>query len=205
MTLADKIYDLSAIWRHASFVFPHFHRCGIDWDEVYRTYLNRVTETRTDREHCLLMSEFVNLLGDGHTDVSFKWNIMREIGILPFALDYAEGCYWVEGRRVLAIDGRPMDEILEEATRYVYHVGGFIPRLRYILSLILGPGEHTLETEAGTECFLMATEQPRIPRREQTEFRQVGDILYVAFDDLLRDRAPEIREKMLQACLMERI
>ena len=197
MTLAEKIYDLSAIWRHAAFVFPHFHRCGVDWDEAYRQFLPRVLQTRDDREHALLMAEFVNLLGDGHTDVSFKWEILRESGVLPFALDFCEGAYWVQGRRVLGLDGRPMEDILREASRYVYHVGDYIPRLRYILSLILGPGEHTLETEAGRQVFAMAKEPPRIPRRQETEFTRHGDVLRIAFDDLLRDRAPEIREKLL--------
>ena len=197
MTLAERLYDLSAIWRHGAFVFPHFHRRQIDWDEKYREFIPKVLETKTDREHCLLMAEFVNLLGDGHTDVSFKWDIIREMGIFPFALDYAQGCYWVEGQKLLGIDGRSTDEILEEASRYVYCVGKYIPRLRYILSLILGPGEHTLETEAGSRIFTMSAEPPKLPRREQTEFKIFGDILYVAFDDLLRDRAPEIREKLL--------
>ena len=198
MTLAEKVYDLSAIWRHGAFVFPHFHRCTVNWDEKYREFIPRVLETKSDREHCLLMAEFVNLLGDGHTDVSFKWDIMREMGILPFALDYAEDCYWVDGQRVLGFDGRPMAEILEEAVKYVYHVGNYIPRLRYILSLILGPGDHSLETEIGCRTFVMAQEPPLIQRRQKTEFQQYGDILYIAFDDLLRDRASEIREQLLE-------
>ena len=198
MTVAEKMHDLSAIWRHSAFVFPHFHRRSINWDETYREFIPRVLETKSDREHCLLMAEFVNLLGDGHTDVSFKWDILRESGILPFSLDYAEGCYWVDGQKVLGFDGRPMAEILEEAARYVYRVGTYIPRLRYILSLILGPGAHTLDTQRGNHKFLMQTEPPKILRREQTEFRQYGDILYIGFDDLLRDRAPEIRRKLLE-------
>lgn len=198
MTLAEKIYDLSAIWRHAAFVFPHFHRSKVDWDEAYRSFLTRVTETRTDREHCLLMAEFANLLGDGHTDVSFKWEIMQEIGILPFSLDYAEGGYWVDGQRIVGIDGRPVEEILKEAKRYVYHVGDYIPRLRYILSLILGPGTHILETEGESSTFTMINQRPKSQQRGQTEFRQYADTLYVAFDDLLRDRAPEIREKLME-------
>ena len=96
MTLEEKIYDLSAIWRHAAFVFPHFHRCDIDWDSAYRAFIPRALATQSDREHCLLMSEFVNLLGDGHTDVSFNRDITDEIGYLPFALEYIQNTYWTE-------------------------------------------------------------------------------------------------------------
>lgn len=197
MTLEEKIYDLSAIWRHAAFVFPHFHRCGVNWDETYRDFLPRVLQTKTDREHCLLMSEFVNLLGDGHTDVSFNREITDKIGYLPFALEYLDGAYYTDNRQVLGFDGRSMEEILQEAKRYVYHVGDFLPRLRYILPMILGEGEHTLETLPGSQSFVMMKERPNIPRRQETEFTQYGDVLRITFDDFLRDRSGEIREKLL--------
>ena len=199
MTLEEKIYDLSAIWRHAAFVFPHFHRVDIDWDEAYREYIPRALATKSDREHCLLMSEFVNLLGDGHTDVSFKGEITDEIGYLPFGLDYAQGSYWTEGQRILGFDGRPMGEIIREASRYVYHVGDYVPRLRYILPLILGEGSHTIETETGSKAFAFQKDRPVLPRHPETEFTIHGDILQIRFDDLLQNRAPEIREKLLEA------
>ena len=132
MTLQEKVYDLSAIWRHCAFVFPHFHRCGVNWDEVYREFIPRALATETDREHALLMMEFVNLLGDGHTDISLNREITDRIGYFPFPLDFADGVYHIQGEKVLHIDGIPMDELVERAKRYVYHVGGFLPRLRYL-------------------------------------------------------------------------
>ena len=198
MTLEEKIYDLSAIWRHAAFVFPHFHRISVDWDEAYRKFIPRALATKSDREHCLLMSEFVNLLGDGHTDVSLNREITDEIGYLPFALDYMQGQYWVDGQRILGFDGRPMEEIVTEASRYVYHVDNYLPRLRYFLPLILGEGAHTMETEAGSTCFLLQKERPVLPQHPYTEFILHGDILQIRFDDFLRSRAPEIREKLLE-------
>lgn len=198
MTLEEKIFDLSKLWRQAAYVFPHFPRCGVDWDETYREFLPRVLASKTDREHALLMAEFLNRLGDGHTDVSFKKELLEEVGYLPFALDYVHGEYYAEGERILGFDGRPREEILQEAFRYIYHVDSFAPRLRYILPLILGPGNHTLETEAGSRAFDMTRERPVIKRQEGTEFALHGDVLYVAFDDLLKNRAPEIREKLLE-------
>ena len=199
MTLEEKIFDLSAIWRHAAFVFPHFHNRDVDWDAAYRDFLPQVLNTKTDREHCLLMAEFVNLLGDGHTDVSFKREITDELGYLPFALDYAQGKYWTEGQQVLAIDGRPMEEIVAQAARYVYHVGDYLPRLRYILPLVLGEGVHSLETDGGKQEFTFQKERPVGSQRQETEFTLHGDVLRIRFDDLLRPRAPQIREKLLEA------
>lgn len=196
MTLEEKIYDLSAVWRHVAFVFPHFHRSAVNWDETYREFLTRVLRTQTDREHCLLMAEFVNLLGDGHTDISFSRDITDAIGYLPFSLDYVDGAYYVGREQVLGFNGTCMKEILAEAKRYVYHVGDYVPRLRYILPLILGEGKHTLETKSGSIQFAMISERPDIQRRQETEFTLHGDVLQIAFDDLLRDRAPEIRQKL---------
>lgn len=198
MTVTEKIMDLSKLWHQAAFVFPHFHRCDVNWDETYREFLPRTMETKTDREHALLMAEFLNRLGDGHTDVSFSAAILKDVGFIPFALDYVDGTYYAEGERVLGFDGRPMTDILEEAFRYVYHVGDFAPRLRYILPMILGAGSHTVETESRSKEFTMTKERPNIFRRQETEFAMHDDVLRIAFDDFLRDRSLEIREMLLK-------
>lgn len=198
MTQEEKIYDLSAIWRHAAFVFPHFHRCGVNWDEAYREFLPRALQIRTDREHCLLMAEFINLLGDGHTDVSFNREMTDTIGYLPFALEYQEGEYFADGKQVLDFNGKPISEILEDAKRYVYHVGNYVPRLRYILPFLLDSWENTMETESGRVHFTLMNERPNLNRESSTRFRTYGDVLCIRFDDLLRPRAGEIREKILE-------
>ena len=197
MKAEEKIYDLSAIWRHAAFVFPHFHRVAVQWDDAYRAFIPRALETGSDREHCLLMAEFVNLLGDGHTDVSFSREITDKTGYLPFAIDYADGKYFVQGKRLLGFGGRPLAEFLEEARKYVYHVGDYVPRLRYILPFLLHPGENTVETDDGSRPFSLLWERPELTQQKETVFALHGDVLVIRFDDLLRNRAPEIREKLL--------
>lgn len=142
------------------------------------------------------MAEFVNLLGDGHTDVSFSREITDEIGYLPFILEYVDGQYFCQGERLLGFNGRPLTEILGEAKKYVYHVGNYIPRLRYILPFLLSPGENTVETEAGSQPFCLLRERPEPLRSRETEFAVYGDVLVIRFDDLLRNRTPEIREKL---------
>ena len=39
MTIADRIADLSMIWKQASLVFPYFDQRAIDWDTAYKEYL----------------------------------------------------------------------------------------------------------------------------------------------------------------------
>jgi len=198
MTLKEKIYDLSAIWRHCAFVFPHFQRCGVDWDEAYREFIPIALETETDREHCLLMMEFVNLLGDGHTDISLNREITDHIGYFPFPLDYAEGDYLIEGEKVLSIDGIAMCELMNMAKRYVYHVGDYLPRLRYVLPLLLPEREHCMETAKGILNFSMLRERPQTRQQTDAEFSFYGDILRIRLDDFLRDRSKQVREELLK-------
>lgn len=197
MTNREKVLDLSTAWEQAALVFPHFHRCGVDWDGAYGEFLDRVTGTRTEREHALLLAEFVNLLGDGHTDFSFSTLLLDEAGYIPFELTWTDEGYCVQGSRILAIDGRALAELLQQAERYVYHVEGYIPRLRYILPFLLEPGEHTMETERGRVCFTMAVQRPAASPRELTITRY-GEILCVRFDDMLHDWAPQIRQALLE-------
>lgn len=199
MTQKEKIYDLSAIWRHCAFVFPHFHRCGVNWDETYRQYIPRALETENDREHCLLMMEFVNLLGDGHTDISLNREITDKIGYFPFSLDFAGGAYHIQGERVLSIDNISMCELVNTAKRYVYHVGDYIPRLRYILPLLLPEGDHTLETDESIRIFSLLKERPQTLQQTDAEFSFHGDVLRIRLDDFLLDRSKQVREKLLEA------
>lgn len=197
MTITEKIMDASRIWNQAAMVFPYFHHRDIDWDETYRTYLERAVNTRTDREHGLLMAEFVNCLGDGHTDLSFCKSILDEAGYFPFSLEYLEGGYCIDGERVLGFNGWAMEEVLQEAFRYVYHVGDYVPRLRYILPFLLVPGTNTVETVSGSREFTMLQERPAVLKQDAVEFILHGDVLRIKLDDFLRDRSGQIREKLL--------
>lgn len=86
----DRVLDLSAAWKAAAEVFPYFEERGIDWDSVYGEYLPLVLSASSEREFHLLMSEFLNRLGDGHTDYHFPDKLIRETGFLPFHLCYLE-------------------------------------------------------------------------------------------------------------------
>lgn len=67
MNRADMIFDLSSIWATVKDVFPYFDRLSIDWDAQYRTYLESVLQVRDEAEFHRLLTEFMELLNDGHT------------------------------------------------------------------------------------------------------------------------------------------
>ena len=80
MTMTNRIADLSMLWKQASMIFPYFDRYNMDWDNAYREYLPKIADANTDREFHLLLAEFMNLLGDGHTDYLFPRSLQDETG-----------------------------------------------------------------------------------------------------------------------------
>lgn len=194
--LLDRLMDISQIYTQTCLVFPHFHRCGVDWNDTYRQFLERALTTKSDLEHALLMSEFINTLGDGHTDLSISRDIRDPAGYLPFSFFYAGGNYYWDGRLILAVDQRPIEALIEEISRYCYHVGNFIPRLEYFLPLILNDGSHELTTTDGHHSFSMAPQPSRSDASDTPLFSHHGDILLIRLDDFLRDRSAEIRTEL---------
>ena len=67
MNRIDMIFDLSAIWATVKEVFPYFDRLQIDWDEQYRTYLEKILQVSDEGDFHNLLIEFMKSLDDGHT------------------------------------------------------------------------------------------------------------------------------------------
>lgn len=218
MTVAEHIADLSVLWKEASVVFPFFDRRKIDWDGAYRDYLERMLRTEDDRGFHLLLAEFMNLLGDGHTDYTPPKRVMEEVGMLPFSLKYVGGSYCVRaikedgerhlGARVLSINGKSVQYFVEELFRYSYHIGNFISRPNLFLPFFLEPVGNIMETTAGSYCFdlqktmpdMVEAKKPVVPvpyreiPSEKLELRLYeGDILGIKLNDFLyRSAADEI-------------
>ena len=96
MNTIDRIADLSQIWKQAAQVFPYFDQNPIDWDQAYADYLSKVMAAKSERAYHLLLAEFMNLLGDGHTDYQLPRALQDENGYLPFTLRYVGGEYCVD-------------------------------------------------------------------------------------------------------------
>lgn len=67
MNRADMIFDLSSIWATVKEEFPYFDRLPFDWDEQYRTYLERILQVSDEGDFHRLLTEFMESLKDGHT------------------------------------------------------------------------------------------------------------------------------------------
>ena len=218
MTMSDRIADLSVLWKQASVVFPYFDQRSIDWDQAYREFLPRVMEAKTEREFHLLLAEFMNLLGDGHTDYSLPKTLLDETGYLPFALRFIRDSYCIDaaiseyrefvGAQVLSINDVPIMELMEEIKRYSYHVGNYVSRYRLhqILPFFLKPRQNSAETTKGRMLFDLLPDKPddlvsqvlRLPdayrplNQGKLDMRLYdGGILYIKLDNFLYGNAAD--------------
>lgn len=227
MTIADRIADLSMLWKQASMVFPYFDRRNIDWDCAYREYVSKVIAAKTSREFHLLLAEFMNLLGDGHTDYLLPKALLDEIGYLPFTLRLIHDTYCIDaivpelgsysGAPMVSINGVPLTDLLQEAKRYSYHIGNYVSRYRLhqILPFLLKQNGNIAETSEGPFLFnlLPSKSENMIPKvlKLPDAYRQIdgekldirlydGGILYIKLDDFMYNRAvDEIRSAITLA------
>lgn len=209
MDVYDKIADLALLWRRAGEIFPRFADVACNWEEAFYQFLPRLMRA-DDRQTHLLFAEFLNLLGDGHTDYQFPRAFLREYGFAPFSLGFCADAYFLNGvspecgaflgAAVEALDGRPFPEILNEAAKYSYHVGSFLPeyRLNALLPLLLRGQTHEMKTSKGSFSFRLLPERPELllaRKGRAFEIRQLGNgILYVNLPDFLHaDTAAKVR------------
>ena len=165
MNTTDRIADLSMLWKQASMTFPYFDQRNIDWDRAYREYLPKVIDATTDTDFHLLLAEFMNLLGDGHTDYLLPKSLQDEIGYLPFTLRFIQDSYCIDatiseyqayaGSQVLSINGIPFMTLIQEVKRYGYHIGNYVSRYRLhqILPFLLKSTGNHAETSNGAFTF----------------------------------------------------
>lgn len=210
MNATDRIADFSMIWKQVSQVFPYFDRQTIDWDMAYRVYLPRIMQAENEREFHLLLAEFMNLLGDGHTDYQFPKALLDANGYLPFAIrmvgeqycvnevhpEYAEHC----GSVLREINGIPLSDLLQKVKKYSYHRDNYISRYRLhqILPFFLSTKGNIAGCSSGAFCFDLLAAKPEtvvtVPTQSPEDYQAVetpkldirsyaGGILYIRLDD----------------------
>ncbi len=212
----NRIMDLSLMWKTVWDVFPYFDRVP-DWNETYREFLQRLKGAQPGKETMLCYAEFMARLGDGHSSYAFPRGFLQETGQLPFELLYTQQGYLVSAcpaewkshlyARILSVNGRPFDELLQELYRYCYHVKDYIPRwqLQRMLALLL-PENNVMETTAGQVKFSLhekpeasiAAQKPQASMKYQhigaglLDIRLYeGNILYASMPDCQYAKAAE--------------
>lgn len=215
MNTTDRIADLSMLWKQAAITFPYFDQRDIDWDRTYREYLPKVIDATTNKDFHLLLAEFMNLLGDGHTDYLLPKSLQDEIGYLPFTLRFTQDSYCIDatipeyqayaGSQVLSINGTPFIDLIQEVNRYCYHVGNYVSRYRLhqILPFLLKSTGNHAETSNGEFTFdLLPSKQDNLSSKVlmlpidyqqvkvgKLDIRLYDDILYIKLDNFMYGRA----------------
>ena len=64
---AQKIFELSTIWKEAAYNFAFWDKVDVDWDAKYRAALPRVLATQDLHDYYCELKRFVTLLNDGHS------------------------------------------------------------------------------------------------------------------------------------------
>jgi hypothetical protein len=112
LSLDEKIWGVSLIWKEAEYNFPFWKCLGdLDWDSAYKEVLPRIIATNTIREYYLELCRFISLLRDGHTVVRFPEKVYLEAGHLPISIVLI-GTKWCVVNSDTSLDIPLYDEIL---------------------------------------------------------------------------------------------
>ena len=68
LSTEEKIYELSLIWKEASYNFAFFDQVpNLNWDSCYQAFIPQVIATTNDWDYYHVLQRFMTLLHDGHT------------------------------------------------------------------------------------------------------------------------------------------
>ena len=138
MKISDeqKIFELSKIWKEASYNFVYWDKVDIDWDEEYRKTLANVLKTEDLYDYYRELLRFVALLGDGHTAVTcpremmqdpeyfsmlsvYLWRFGKEIRVIGISEELEEKVPL--GSRLIRIEGEDAaDYVREHCYPYIW-------------------------------------------------------------------------------------
>ncbi len=127
LTLEDKLFGLSLIWKEADYNYPHFDQLkDLDWDEEYKSFISRVSDTDNIYDYYRQIQEFTALLQDCHTRVIFPPPFSEMLDYPLVMLKWIEGRVIVSnvgdkyaeslpiGSQILQVDGIEVEEYLNE-------------------------------------------------------------------------------------------
>jgi C-terminal processing protease CtpA/Prc len=121
----DRTEAFERLWtlmdRHYSF----FDHKGVDWDAVYARYRPQVEGAEDDRAYFRAVAGMLNELPDGHTGLLEPDVILEDLHLFGYAGEYegkavaialspeAERAGMEKGALLLAVDGQPIDDVLQ--------------------------------------------------------------------------------------------
>ena len=125
MTVEDRIYTLSYLWKEADYNYAFRAKYPeIDWDGEYKRFLPLVMSVNDDFGFYCLLMKFYALLRDGHTCVAMPYELLSGRSV-PFCVTYTDGKFLLSAApderflfaEITHIQGLPIGEYIE---KYVY-------------------------------------------------------------------------------------
>lgn len=132
LTVQDRIYGLSVLWKEADYNFALWDKCpDINWDLEYQEFLTKVIEVDDDLHYYSLLMEFISLLRDGHSYVLMP-DYLKPPYQVPIGTTYVSGkhilcslpkdCGVKPYGEILSINGILTEEYLKKyAYPYIWH------------------------------------------------------------------------------------
>lgn len=164
LSLEEKLYGVSLIWREAEYNFPFWKNLShLDWDKAYRECVSRVMNVDTIREYYLELSRFISLLNDGHSSIWFPQEVYQEAGRLPVLIGFVGGKWCIVKSdisyeipfydEILAINDVPVETYMgEKILPYCWHAkkdsGSW--RANELLPIVEYQKEIVFKTASGT-------------------------------------------------------
>lgn len=129
-----RLLALSRYWNVIYYFYPHLELNDIPWDTVLKKFIPRFLSAKDTLDYHLAVLELTSQLNDGHV-----WTLSKEINLffgiysVPVKLRYIEDLVTItdffsdsiisyynlkKGDVILEIDGKNVDEIIEERKKY---------------------------------------------------------------------------------------
>ena len=198
ITLEEKIYGLSLIWKEAEYNFVFWDKLNsLDWDNAYSEALLRVINTKDTREYYLELMRFAALLRDGHTGVWLPNELQIKYGELPFRANYVDGKHVITNTdvnfkdahysEILEINGLPTQQYIEEKIfPYMWHekFDSAYNQIFRLVPIIEAGNEIELKTDRGVFKIKPVTE--KINWLKTYSFHNSEDLTWIVTSNILR-------------------
>jgi len=163
ITLDEKIYTISLIWKEAEYNFAFWDNLkDLNWDEAYKETLKNIIKTNDIREYYLELLKFVSLLRDGHTRIDYFNNIIEMYGVFPLRICYLNNKHIIMNTNkcfedkifceIYSINGISMQQYIEEKIfPYIWHekFDSAYWQIWNMIPIIEAGNEITIETDNG--------------------------------------------------------
>ena len=160
LTVDEQVYGLSLIWSEAKYNFAFWNsRKEIDWNQAYYDTLKSVLKPMTIIDYYLVLSKFISILNDGHTDIYFPKDSIQK---LPISISYIDKRHFITNTakdckiplycELLALNGQEFNKYLSQKIKaYCWNSSnyGSISRAYELIPYIEKTDNFILSTSVG--------------------------------------------------------